>query len=355
MRLTDAPRTTVAAILVEQHAPLVVDEIELPDELFAGQVLVEIRSSGICGSQLGEIDGVKGHDPYLPHLLGHEAGATVLAVGPGVTHAAPGDRVVVHWHKGRGIEAAPPSYRWRGRKLNAGWATTFNRHAIVSENRTTVIPPDFDLDLATLFGCPVTTGLGAVTNDAKVRLGESVVVIGTGGVGLSVIQGAAMAGAHPVVAYDRYDSRLALARKLGATHTILAGTEDLVGRVHDIVGPAGADVVVEHTGNVELIRTAYDLTHPQGRTLLVGVPHSGQTAAIPTLPLHFGKVLTGSFGGGTRPETDIPRYIRLYQAGKLELRALITDRFPLERVNDAIAAMRSGTAAGRCLLHVSGA
>lgn len=352
MPATDLPRTTLAAILVEQRSPLVIDEITLPDELFPGQVLVEIAYSGICGSQLGEIDGVKGADPYLPHLLGHEGGARVLAVGPGVTHAAPGDHVVVHWHKGRGIEAAPPSYRWRDRKLNAGWATTFNRHAVVSENRVTRIPADFELALAPLFGCPITTGLGAIVNDANVKIGESVLVIGTGGVGLSVIQGAAMVTAHPIIAYDRFANRLELARELGATHTILAGVDDLRERVHAIVGPAGADVVVEHTGDVGLIRTAYELTQPQGRTLLVGVPHAGQTASIPTLPLHFGKVLTGSFGGGCRPDMDIPRYLRLHGAGKLNLDALITDRFPLERINEAIAGMRSGAVAGRCLLEV---
>lgn len=342
-----------AAILVEQHKPLVIDEVELPDTLEAGQVLVRIHYSGICGSQLGEIDGVKGADPFLPHGLGHEAGAVVVETGPGVRHVRAGDHVVVHWRPGAGIESAPPTYRWRGRKLNAGWATTFNEYAVISENRLTSIPSDFDLGLAALFGCPVTTGLGVVTNDARLSIGESIVVLGTGGVGLSVIQGAAMVSAHPIVAYDRYANRLDLARRLGATHTVNGTADDLEEQARRIVGRDGADVVVEHTGDVGLIRLAYELTQPQGRTILVGVPHRDQSATIPTLPLHFGKVLTGSYGGSTRPERDIPRYVRLHAAGKLRLEELITDRFPLENINDAIDGMRTGKIAGRCLVEVS--
>lgn len=345
-------KSTRAAILVEQHAPLVVDEIELPDRLDAGQVLVHVHYSGICGSQLGEIDGVKGADLFLPHLLGHEAGAVVLETGPGVRYVRPGDHVVVHWRKGAGIDAATPTYRWRGQPLNAGCATTFNRHAVVSENRLTPIPKDFDLGVAALFGCPVTTGLGVVTNDARLTIGESIVVLGTGGVGLSVIQGAAMVSAYPIIAYDRYENRLKLARKLGATHTVRADGGDLAAQLRGLIPGTGADVVVEHTGDVNLIRLAYELTQPQGRTMLVGVPHIDQNATIHTLPLHFGKVLTGSYGGSAAPERDIPRYLRLYAAGKLRLDELITDRFALDDINDAINGMRSGQIAGRCLIQV---
>jgi S-(hydroxymethyl)glutathione dehydrogenase/alcohol dehydrogenase len=182
--------------------------------------------------------------------------------------------------------------------------------------------------------------------------GESIVVLGTGGVGLSVIQGAAMVSAHPIVAFDRHQNRLDLARKLGATHAVHCGRDDLEPQVRRIVGEHGADVVVEHTGDIGFIRLAYELTQPQGRTLLVGVPHAGQSATIHTLPLHFGKVLSGSHGGSCRPERDIPRYLRLHEAGKLRLEELITDRFPLAAINDAIDGMRSGRFAGRCLIEV---
>lgn len=345
-------RSSQAAILVEQHKPLVVDEIELPERLEAGQVLVRIHYSGICGSQLGEIDGVKGPDPFLPHLLGHEAGAVVVEVGAGVNHVRPGDHVVVHWRRGAGMESATPRYRWRGRTVNAGWATTFNAHAIVSENRLTPIPNDFDLALAALFGCPLTTALGVVTNDAHLKEGESIVVVGAGGVGLSIIQAAAIVGANPIIAFDRYDNRLELARRLGATHTIHAGRDSLETQVRAIVGNEGADVGVENTGNVELIGLTYELTKPQGRTVLVGVPPAGRKAEIDTLPLHFGKVLTGSHGGSSRPQTDIPRCLELHAAGKLRLEELITARFALRDINAAIDDLRSGRIAGRCLLEV---
>src|SRR5271168_2807965 len=128
---------TPAAILYEQKKPLVLDEVEVP-ALKQGQVLVEIGATRICGSQLGEIDGVKGPDRYLPHLLGHEAGATVLEVGPEVKQVKAGDRVVLHWRPGRGIEARPPVYSWNGKKVNAGWITTFSHFAVISENRATV-------------------------------------------------------------------------------------------------------------------------------------------------------------------------------------------------------------------------
>jgi len=160
------PRTMQAAILVEQRKPLVVDEIELPSTLEVGQVLVKVHYSGICGSQLGEIDGAKGEDKFLPHLLGHEASGTVLETGPGVKHVKTGDTVVLHWRKSLGIEGSPPNYLWRGKKLNAGWIATFNEYAIVAENRLTPIPADSDLEVAALFGCAVTTGFGVVVNNA---------------------------------------------------------------------------------------------------------------------------------------------------------------------------------------------
>src|SRR5271156_5980727 len=134
------PKKMKAAILTELRAPLVITEINLPPKLEVGQVLVKVHYSGICGSQLGEIDGAKGEDKYLPHLLGHEGSGIVLAIGPGVRHVKPEDKVVLHWRKGLGIESETPSYDWNGRKVNAGWIATFNEYAIVSENRITRIP-----------------------------------------------------------------------------------------------------------------------------------------------------------------------------------------------------------------------
>ena len=166
-----------AAILVKQNQPLIIDEISFEDQLCVGQVLVKLDYSGICGSQLGEIAGVKGPDPYLPHLLGHEGSGTVVEVGPGVSTVHNGDRVVLHWRKGTGIEGKPPKYKWQGKTVNAGHVTTFNALAVVSENRVTSIPPDTDLKAAALLGCAITTGFGVITNDAKLKIGENIVVL----------------------------------------------------------------------------------------------------------------------------------------------------------------------------------
>lgn len=344
------PKRMKAAILEAQRKPLAVGEVELPERLEPGQVLVRVRYSGICGSQLGEIDGVKGADKYLPHLLGHEGSGTVAETGPGVRHVKPGDTVVLHWRKGPGIDAVPPAYRWQGRPLNAGQVTTFNEYAVVSENRLTPIPADTGLEVATLFGCAVTTGFGVVVNDAKVGIGESVVIYGAGGVGLSMVQAAALVSADPIVAVDRFDNRLELARRLGATHTVNTASGDAHAAIREAVGADGPDVFIDNTGDPKVIELGYGLTPAEGRVILVGVPESTRDIAIHSLPLHFGKVLQGSHGGGTRPERDIPRYRRLHARGKLPLEALITARFPLDKINEAIAAMRSGEVQGRCVI-----
>lgn len=343
------PRTTRAAILVEQCRPLAIADIDLPPALDVGQVLVKVHYSGICGSQLGEIDGAKGPDRYLPHLLGHEGSGTVMAVGPGVRQVKPDDKVVLHWRKGPGIEATPPAYGWQGRKVNAGWVTTFNEWAVVAENRLTVIPPDSDLEVAALFGCAVTTGFGVVVNNARLTIGKSVVVFGAGGVGLNIVQAAALVSAYPIIAVDLFDNRLDLAARMGASHTINARSEDAWARIRAILG-GGADVFIDNTGQPQIIEQGLAVTKPQGRTILVGVPKKGADITIHSLQLHFGKVLKGSHGGEAVPESDIPRYQALHRHGRLRLEELITHRFTLDDINEAILRMRDGTIAGRCLV-----
>jgi S-(hydroxymethyl)glutathione dehydrogenase/alcohol dehydrogenase len=263
----------------------------------------------------------------------------------------PGDTVVLHWRPSQGIQSPPPSYKWRGKKLNAGWVTTFNKYAIVSENRMTVIPQNYDLKAAPLLGCAVTTAAGVINNDAKVKIGESVVVFGVGGVGLNVVQFAVLAGAYPIVAVDLVDSKLDMARERGATH-VLNPTQagDLDAEIRKIVGQKGPDKVIETTGAKAVIELAYNLTHPDGTCVLVGVP--SEKVTIYTLPIHFNKILTGSHGGDAVPHTDIPRLIRLNEAGRLSFDGLITHEFPLEEINTALDVVRSG-AAGRVLLNVA--
>jgi S-(hydroxymethyl)glutathione dehydrogenase / alcohol dehydrogenase len=344
-------KSAQAAILVQSRQPLVVDQITFPEELGVGQVLVKILYTSICGAQINEIEAAKGPDKFLPHLLGHEGSGIVLEIGPGVTTVKPGDTVVLHWRPSQGIQCQPPAYEWRSQKLNAGWVTTFNEHAIVSENRLTAIPPDYDLKAAPLLGCAVTTAAGVINNDAKVKIGQSVVVFGVGGVGLNVVQFAALAGAYPIVAIDLIDAKLAMAAQRGATHVLNpSSTKDLAADIRGLVGQKGPDKVIETTGAKAVIELAYDITHADGTCVLVGVP--SEKVTISTLPIHFNKVLTGSHGGDAVPHVDIPRLIRLNQAGRLSFDGLITHEFPLDDINAAIDLVRSG-AAGRVLIDIA--
>ncbi len=332
---------TLAAILVEQRRPLEIAELEIP-ALRHGQVLVEIAATRICGSQLGEIAGAKGPDKYLPHLLGHEAGGVVREIGPEVRHVKIGDRVVVHWRQGRGIEAGGSTYlRADGSKVNAGNITTFQHFTVVSENRLTAVPADLNFEFCALLADTLSTGFGVITHDAKVRIGESLIIIGCGGIGLGVVLGAHLAGAYPIIAVDIHDHKLDKARAYGATHVINSTSTDFREAVQTLLGGT-ADVVIDGTGLPSVIEQAFALTAPTGRCVIFGVMAHDQKISLNTLPLHFGKVLTGSHGGGSQPADDIPRLVRMHRAGRFNPSGFVTDRLPLENVNDAIGRMRSG-------------
>jgi len=338
-----------AAILISQKQPLVVDKIKHSGQLEAGQVLVELFTSGICGSQIGEIDGVKGDDKFIPHLMGHEGCGRVLKIGPGVTTIKEGNKVVLHWKKSSGINSNTPSYEYNGQKINAGWVTTFNKYAIVSENRLTNIPEETPNDLAALFGCAITTGFGVIENNAKLKIGESIVVLGAGGIGLNIIQAANLVSGYPIIAVDLYDGRLKLAKKFGATHLINSAKTDFVKEIKSIIGDR-LNVFVDNTGSPEIIEIGYQLINNEGRLVLVGVPQKGKNINIFSLPLHFGKKISGSFGGECNPQKDIPRYLNLMSKGKFSLEGIITERYPLEDINIAISRIRDGSAVGRILI-----
>ena len=338
-----------AAILVESKQPLIIDNITLPENLEFGQVLVELHYSGICGAQINEIDAAKGPDKFLPHLLGHEGSGVVREVGPGVTTVKVDDHVVLHWRPSKGIQSPTPKYTWNGKTVNAGWVTTFNEQAIISENRLTVIPDSFDMRIAPLFGCSVTTAFGVVNNDAQIKIGQSVVIFGIGGVGLNIAQAASMVSTHPIIGVDLLQHKLEMGKKFGLTHTVVSSQENVNDTIRDIVGTQGADVVIETTGNSRVIEKAYELTHPDGKTICVGVPRKGDNISIYSLPLHFNKVLTGSHGGNAVPDVDIPNYIRLINVGKMTLDGLITHEFGLDDVNEALDLFRSGES-GRCVI-----
>lgn len=346
------PNQVKAAILVEQNKPLIIDRIELPERLSPGQVLVEVECSGICGSQLGEISGVKGEDKYLPHLMGHEGCGIVLDVGDGVSRVKTGDKVILHWKRGEGIESEPPKYLWKNKLLNAGWVTTFNTHSIISENRCTKIEKSINSELAALFGCAITTGFGVVENNAKLKMGESVVVFGAGGVGLNIIQACSLHSAYPIIAIDVFDNRLKLAEQLGATHVLNSRNCDVFKEIKKISQKQGIDIFIDNTGNAGIIEQGYKIINNIGRLILVGVPKKGNNINIFSLPLHFGKIITGSHGGETNPSRDIPRYLSLFNQNIAQYKKLITERFTLDQINEAIESMKKGKTAGRILIKM---
>ena len=341
-----------AAILVELKKPLVIEEIEnLP--LRFGQVLVKIHCSGICGAQINEIEGAKGPDKFLPHLLGHEATATVLEIGEEVKSVKVGDRVVCHWRKGAGLQGPPAIYTSKTfPRINSGWVTTFSEYSVISENRLTKIPDGFNAESGALLGCAVTTAMGVINNNAKLGIGESIAVFGTGGVGLNIVQFASMVSAYPIIAIDIHDHKLELAKSLGATHIINSTKLNVIDAINNIVGNKGVNVSVENTGITEVIENAYEVTHSQGRVILVGVPtKSARKPSIYTLPLHFNKIIMGSEGGGSNPHIDIPKLVCLCDAGRLNFKGVVSKRYCIDDINTAINEVKSGSISGRCVIE----
>ena len=341
-----------AAVLEELNFPLAVREVELP-ELVCGQVLVEVYCAGVCGAQLRETHGLKGPDPFLPHLLGHEGAGIVRAVGPGVAHVKENDHVVMHWRKGLGIDAPPPRYKYGNKTIGAGPVATFSEYAVVSENRVTAIDKKIPFDVAALMGCAVTTAFGCINNEAVLKIGQSIVVAGCGGVGLLLVQAAAMVSGNPIIAVDLFPEKLKVAEELGATHTFCFGEEDLETAVSSITDRIGVDVFVDCTGMVDIIDQGLRCTACGGKLILLGQPKYDKDLVLRKVAQHyFGKTILDSQGGLTNPTVDIPRYLGLYTAGRLKLDQLIVSRFPLDQVNVAFNLLRSGRVAGRCFLEM---
>lgn len=343
------PMRFKAAILEENNRPLVIDEIEFNGPLLAGQVLVKLSYSGLCGKQIEEIDGKGGPDVFLPHLLGHEGSAEVIDVGPGVQKVKAQDTVVMHWRKGSGMQSAPPAYFRREQKINAGWVTTFNEYAVVSENRVTPIPRGSDLKVAALLGCVITTGVGVVFNKANVQSYDTAVVVGCGGVGLCAVQAAKLRQPAKLIAVDVNQNALNMAKEFGATYLINAGKENVVEEVRKLTGGKGASKVMVCTGHPKAIEAAVEATAVPGECFLVGVPPKGCRVAIDPWKVMHERNIIGTLGGDSYPDRDIPAYLELYNKGLLRIDDLISCVEPFAKINAAIDSMR-GQTAGRCMV-----
>lgn len=334
-----------------------------------GEVLVRIAASGVCGSDMHVIHG-RSVAANLPMVLGHEGAGVVEAVGPGVESVAPGTHVVIalygpclacaNCRAGDIVHCNGPARMANIFGRMADGSTRLRQGdvalhpmvgcgslaelAVVRETMVVPVPDDVPLDVIALAGCGVTTGLGAVFNTAQVRPGQHVAVVGCGGVGLNVVQGARIAGAAVIVAVDTNPTKLQLATRLGATHVVDVSDAPMRDAVHAIV-PEGVDVAFEVVGNAELVAQVFELTRPGGTCVMVGSPPAGSTIPIDGRSLFAERRLLGTTGGSNIPHRDIPRIVELHRSGRLDLDSLISQRLPLERVDEAFAAVEAGTVA----------
>lgn len=344
-------RVARAAVFERAGAPLWVGEVEAEPPR-AGEVSVRVEAAGLCGTDLSVMSGAL---PFpAPAVLGHEGAGVVEAVGPGVSSAAPGDRVVFLWRadRGEGPPAGGASRLRRGGEALGSFlgVSAFAAVAVVPESAVLKVDPDLPAAQAALLGCSVTTGVGAVLNAARVRPGATVAVFGAGGVGLNVVQGARLAGASTIVAVDRVPARLETALRLGATHVVDSGREDPVAAARELTA-GGADYCFEAAGGAATLEQAWNSLRRGGTCVAVGVPPGEARLSLRPDQLVFEeRTLTGSFYGSGRAREDIPRLVRLWRAGELELGGLVTRTYPLERINEACEDLRRGELARGVIL-----
>ena len=353
--------TVHAAVLAETGAPLRIEAITL-DAPGPGRVRVRLAAAGVCHSDLSLARGAL--QQRVPAVLGHEGAGTVVAVGDGVTAVRPGDRVLLNWSPScrscwwcthgephlceHATDAAAVEYARRGdgSALYPGLGVAaFATETIVPETSCVRLPEGTDLASAALIGCAVMTGVGAVRNAACVAAGESVVVIGLGGVGLSAVQGARMAGADPVIAVDPSVERVDLALRLGATHAVGAGA-DLAREVRALTGGRGADHAIECAGTAATIRATWSATRRGGTATIVGLGARGDELTFNALELtHFARTLRGCMFGSSDPQRDVPLLLADIEAGRLDVGAMVSHRVALDDLEAAFADMAAGRGA----------
>jgi Zn-dependent alcohol dehydrogenase len=355
---------TQAAVLRAAGEPLVASEVELAPPA-ADEVRVRIEASGVCHSDWNAVTGASA--TALPAVLGHEGGGVVEEVGDAVTSVSPGDTVVLSWlpacrtcraclqgHPSRcevatrhmGIGSLPGG----GFRLSHGgsrlhhysYLSTFARHAVVNERSCIRVPAGTDIEIAAIVGCAVTTGVGAVIHRAKIGPGCSVAVFGAGGVGLSAIMAAHLAGAESIIAVEPVGSRRALALELGATVALDGHSPEAAEALLDY-SHGGVDYAFEAAGLPPLLELAFSVTRPGGMIVAIGVPPDGSVVSLPGPELvRSEKIITGTFYGSARPAIDMPMILRFYAQGRLPLEKLLGRRYRLAEVNEAFADMRSG-------------
>jgi S-(hydroxymethyl)glutathione dehydrogenase/alcohol dehydrogenase len=363
-----------AAVFYAHNAPLTVEDIDI-DKPKRGEVLVKVAASGVCHSDLSVINGTLPFPPP-PAVLGHEGAGIVQEIDADVTSVSPGDHVILSWRPSCGkcgycVTGRPQLCQTSSMQLLQGYlpdgttrlhkdaleirhftgVASFAEYAVVPEAGVVKIRPDVPLDAAALVGCGVMTGVGAVINTAKVTPGASVVVIGCGGVGLNVVQGAVLAGAEKIIAVDLNPQKLAWAKQFGATHLVNPADGDPVTQVLGLTDGLGADYAFEVIGRADTVVQAYHSIRPGGMAVVVGVAKPDDMVMIPALSLLQEKTLTGSVYGSARPSVDMPKLIDLYMSKRLKLDELVTRRIKLEQINDAFEWMEKGEVARSVIVY----
>jgi NDMA-dependent alcohol dehydrogenase len=359
---------TKVAILWEPGRALSVEEAEL-EEPRTGEILVEVKAAGVCHSDLHPVRG--DWSTRTPLALGHEGAGVVRSVGVGVSRVRPGDHVVFCWAPPCGtctpcLEGRPvlcdrldkTTYRNQlpggGTRLRAqgcdvghfNGTACFADFAVVAEEGAVPVPAKVPFAALATLGCAVITGIGAALNAARLAGGERIVVVGAGGVGLNVVQGAKIAGCEKIIALDTRPKPLDLARDFGATEALDAATEGLVKIVRDLTNGQGADYVFDTVGAPETIQQSLALTRKGGTVILTGLSRTDALASVPIFPFVLQeKRLVGSLYGSGQPLRDIPRLVGMYEDGRLKLDELATRTYRLDKINDALAALSSGEGA----------
>ncbi len=354
-----------AAVLYANNEPFKVEPVEL-QEPRQGEVAVKLGASGVCHSDLSVQRGVL--PMKLPLIIGHEGAGVVEAVGPGVSSLRAGDHVVLTWlyscgmcrdcargkpHLCEAAAAAMGGTMFDGTtrfKVNGAamrhWCGTFSEYTVVPEQAAIKIRADVPLSSACLVGCAVMTGVGAAMNTAKVEPGDHVAVVGCGGVGLNVIQGAVLCGAEMVIAVDVVAAKLEMAKQFGATHVVNPNDGKFVDQIKSLTQRKGCDYVFEAIGNPEVIQDAFYAVRRGGKLVVVGVPPVRAPLSFPAyaFPLDE-KGVIGSYYGSPRFRFDMPRILDLYMAKRLKLDELVSRRIRLDEINDAFASMEKGEVA----------
>jgi S-(hydroxymethyl)glutathione dehydrogenase/alcohol dehydrogenase len=341
--------------------PLTIEEVQV-DEPMAKEVLVDVAAAGLCHSDLRFLEGSFQHP--LPTVLGHEVAGVVRSVGGAVTAVEPGDHVIMSISVFCGScqlclagrphlcvnKAATRRAKGESPRLSIGDApltqfldlSGFAEQMLIHENAVVRVDVELPFEHAAVLGCGVATGLGAVLNTAAVKAGESVAVIGCGGVGLSAVQAARIAGATQIIAVDPIPEKLELARRLGATESVLSSEPHLVKKVIALADDLGVDHVIEAVGRVETIEQGFSMTRPGGMVTVVGLVPAGSTISIRTDELFYERRLQGSVMGSNDFKVDVPRYVEMYRDGILDLGEMITERITLDEINYGFDTMISG-------------